>query len=111
MKRITALLLAAILLLSFSACGKKSGEKTPSDKTQETAETAETSLCAMQSEPPEAYTLRERFTDQTANGEVSAINISFTLADGTEVAYGVLKDLDAETLDYVNTLWEELKIS
>ena len=97
MKRITALLLAAILLLSFSACGGKSGGETPSDETQEPAETAETSLCAMQFEPPEAYTLRERFTDQTANGEVSEINISFTLADGTEVAYGVLKDLDLES--------------
>ena len=95
MKKAFALILALVMIIGLAACGGNGGGN-GGGKEEEPAENLG-ALCAVQFDPPAEYATVERFTDQTADGTVKELNMTFTLADETKICYAWAAGMDLES--------------
>ena len=95
MKKIIALLLAAVFLLSLAACGGanqggsgQSGESTDAPETTAKPKIAdETAVMNMSFSAPEKYSTVQRYIQKDTEGKVTEIDVNYILDDGAKIIY------------------------
>ncbi len=101
MKRRFALLLAVIMAFSFMACASsfKPGEKLHLKPNKNIS--ADQTVLDMSFTPPEDYVSVKRSIDRRSDGTITEKVMTYTFADGSELAFSSAKDVEEGQLEQV----------
>ncbi len=89
MKKIIAFTVVFLMLFSLAACGAGGNGGNEPQKAKTVAD--DRSICEMRITAPEGFTSMERYTDVKGDGSLIEKDLVFTLADGSEYSFGVMR--------------------
>ena len=89
MKKLIAFTVVFLMLLSLAACGAGGNGDNGPQKAKTVAD--DRSICEMRITAPEGFTSMERYTDVKGDGSLIEKDLVFTLADGSEYSFGVMR--------------------
>ena len=91
MKKTLAILVAIVMAISFTACSNIASVNNNVS--------GDTLLLGMEITPPEEYSSVERSIDKNTDGTINEKTLTYTLADGSKIAFSTSTEIEDKSLD------------